>query len=473
MRFRVRDLVGNQRLMTVNLLDRVQDAIGTMLEHDYSQLPVLDSGRLVGMVTTASILDALRNLNATPAKLRVSDALMRITNVEKETFGLDDEPFSLLQRLRNTGAVAIVDAERAPVAIVTNADMAEWLRERAQYNMFVADIETSLKEFIKLAFQDRSGTLDRSALDEAASRVASRSARDEHTTFKSALRNYFSLQGDQRPEISESIVSQIIAKHYRAQVPAKTFDDLSLADYIVMFLDEGRWARYDTALPSERAMVRALLENVRKIRNNLSHSRRELTPDEKRQVVYCRDWLDQHEDAIRAALASSAPAIVADEGTITPLSARPSQPEPIAVAPSVADVPPSNVRSARVEQATTPPDVRVSREVLISAESRAAPEATQHTAPRRQRENRYNLLAQFLRDQDAQTGQLILQFSRIKDIIGAKLPPYARKIRTFWANDSVSHVQSQQWLQAGWKVESVDLQRERVTFARTSLQPQE
>jgi predicted transcriptional regulator len=62
----------------------IEEALNTMLRKQFSQLPVVDKdNRLIGeftvfMVTNESILRALRNLNAVPAKLKVSDAMVRV-----------------------------------------------------------------------------------------------------------------------------------------------------------------------------------------------------------------------------------------------------------------------------------------------------------------------------------------------------------------------------------------------------------
>ena len=54
----------------------------------------------------------------------------------------------------------------------------------------------------------------------------------------------------------------------------------------------------------------------------------------------------------------------------------------------------------------------------------------------------------------------------MEDIIDGKLPPSARTHRGWWANDSVGHVQSQQWLEVGWRVAQINMTDGRVTFAR-------
>lgn len=59
-----------------------------------------------------------------------------------------------------------------------------------------------------------------------------------------------------------------------------------------------------------------------------------------------------------------------------------------------------------------------------------------------------------------------LSFDEVWGILGFALPMSASTHRPWWANDE-THVQAVDgWLSVGWKVESVDLQRQIVTFKR-------
>jgi hypothetical protein len=77
---------------------------------------------------------------------------------------------------------------------------------------------------------------------------------------------------------------------------------------------------------------------------------------------------------------------------------------------------------------------------------------------------RYYPLARYLTLQ--QKGALTLTFSVIEEIIHDSLPQSARIYRAWWANDRKGHVHAASWLDAGWEVETVDLERGVVTFAK-------
>ena len=58
-----------------------------------------------------------------------------------------------------------------------------------------------------------------------------------------------------------------------------------------------------------------------------------------------------------------------------------------------------------------------------------------------------------------------LTFAKVEEVIGDSLPSSAREHRPWWGNDN-THVQARGWIDAGWKVERLELDAERVHFAR-------
>ena len=84
---------------------------------------------------------------------------------------------------------------------------------------------------------------------------------------------------------------------------------------------------------------------------------------------------------------------------------------------------------------------------------------------------KYENLGRYLGSLSDSTTRVRLKFSDIENILGFDLPNSARIYRAWWANDG-THVQARDgWLGAGWVVEYVDLEKEVVTFARTSSLP--
>src|SRR5690349_10497095 len=102
MPFPVQDLIEGRPIpVIVHPDDSVQMALDLMVEHDYSQLPVINiDDKPVGMVTSDSILRALRSFDVTTSALKVSDAIVRA-----RLFHLDDDLFALLDDLVDSYAV--------------------------------------------------------------------------------------------------------------------------------------------------------------------------------------------------------------------------------------------------------------------------------------------------------------------------------------------------------------------------------
>ena len=82
---------------------------------------------------------------------------------------------------------------------------------------------------------------------------------------------------------------------------------------------------------------------------------------------------------------------------------------------------------------------------------------------------KYQSLNQHLRDVSAEA--VSLSFADIEDLIGAKLPPSARKHAAWWSNNPTGHVNAQAWLDAGYRAESVDLPGEKLVFRRAGPRP--
>jgi len=92
---------GRQEPITVSPQDTIQKALALMIEHDFSQLPVVDDKKKpCGIVTSDSILRALKNFGVSLAELQVSHAIVKV-----DEYSPDEDLFDLLDDLKNTNAV--------------------------------------------------------------------------------------------------------------------------------------------------------------------------------------------------------------------------------------------------------------------------------------------------------------------------------------------------------------------------------
>jgi hypothetical protein len=59
-----------------------------------------------------------------------------------------------------------------------------------------------------------------------------------------------------------------------------------------------------------------------------------------------------------------------------------------------------------------------------------------------------------------------MTFDEVEKVVGG-LPASARRYSAWWSNEREgTHVQAHAWMDAGWRVESVNLTAERVRFAK-------
>jgi CBS domain-containing protein len=418
----VNDLIQSKAEPVMVAVDApLKDALEPMIAHDYSQLPVVDSdSRPVGIVTSDSIVRALNNFGVTLDGLRVYDAMRKRGN----TYRPEDDLFELLDDLKDAYAVLVVDAAGKLIGIVTSYDTTEYFRQRTQDIMFVQDIEEMIKSYINLAFLDARGDVDGAAQQQAVVEITPSNS-DQRKKFVRALRRYLELHGT-TGQINEAWIQDAFSTHFGAKEPVKAFDELTLAQYIQLFLHPNRWPKYGAIFSVDRKAIERLLDSVRKTRNMLAHPSGEITPQQRSELLFCKEWLARHESAL---LAAFTPHVTVAPDPVTATAA--TQGPVIVVSPPSTEVVPLD-------------------EVTGTDESR------------------YAGLIRHLQEQPIETDRVTLTFSEIEQIIGGeRLPDSARKHRTWWANDAVSHLHSQQWLNAGWRVAGLSMTDERVTFARS------
>lgn len=409
-----------ESLITVTEEVSIQDALELMIEHDFSQLPVVDKDfKLKGIITSDSILRAASYFKSTLDKIKVSHASINV-----KTCRPDDDLSELLNGLRDASAIPIVDKTGKLIAIVTNYDTAEYYRQRAEDIMLAEDIETSLRDYIETAYRNNEGNVDADALRKAIEDITP-SGKDFKNKFKKALCSYLSRSGQASSPPNQQLIDDVFMSHLHRPTDVKAFEDLTLFEYVQLF--KNLWGKYKAIFNHlEWEAIDKLLGEIRQTRNSIAHFR-EVTSNQRKQLKFCASLLDRHRPAFEevASLNEPTTTVIEDEQLSTNHSK--------AILES----------TKRLEEALTPIE-----EELSSNESRYAP------------------LAIWLQGQVREGHEKIsLMFEQIEKIIDDKLPRSARQHRNWWANDSVGHTQSQQWLDVGWRVSSVNIAEERVVFS--------
>jgi hypothetical protein len=167
-----------------------------------------------------------------------------------------------------------------------------------------------------------------------------------------------------------------------------------------------------------------LLDNVRRTRNDLAHFRGEITAEQREQLRFCAAWLERHPVSIPVDWPSYQVQETRD---------------------------PAVIRESTVDYGTSAGD----SDPIVPTEEELGPG-----------DSRYAPLAIWLQSRPPTQDRVALTFEEVEAILGEGLPHSARRHNAWWANDTVGHSHSREWLDAGWRRAQVSLSEERVIFAR-------
>ena len=318
------------------------------------------------------------------------------------TYDPDDDIAELLDGLRDSYAALVVDSNDRLMAIVTGFDTAEHFRKQFEDLMVVQDIETAIKDHVLYAFAQL--RLTDAQIEESIRRVGNPEDRVKKK-LTSALKSYSANVGV--PVDQEAVLKAI--GEVLGTPPQAKFDRLTLVQYCELLLSEECWgALAPIYCEMKPAVMRKLLVSVQKSRNALAHFRGQLTAVERSHLRVCANWFAQH----------SLPATSAS-----------TEPSPL---------------STLTEASTAiPADEAIDRG-----------------------EGRYARLAEWLAKRPDSEADLTLTFDEIEVVLQSPLPRSAFAHRSWWANDSVGHPQSINWLDVGWRVANLNLTNRTVTFSR-------
>ena len=423
MPFPVKNLIrGRSKPVTVTLENTALEALQEMIRYDFSQLPIVNElGKPEGLITSDSILHSLSNFQVSVNQLHVRDALSTA-----KAFAPEDDLFELLGSLRDAYAVLIVDNHGVLTGIVTDYDTSEYFRRQAEDMMLVEDIERTLRDFVLASFpnaqESEEQSLDTPELSAAISKLSS-SGQDQDR-FKKCVAEYLKIE-KLNPQLNPASLKAAYEKSSPTVKKAKPFIDLTFFEVEGLFFSDDRWSMYEKCFTMDKAGIRRLLDDIRETRNKLAHFKGEVTEQERKKLRFCLDWLQRHQNAVFSAFPKPATAEVT---SLQPVD------QPASTLPS-----PDGVSD------------------VLSEPEQEEPQAN---------DSKYAKLALHLRNLPITIKEQELTFKEIEAAIGSDLPSFARQHRSWWANDAISHVQSQEWLDAGWRVSSINTSDERVKFTR-------
>jgi predicted transcriptional regulator len=236
----------DQEIVSVLPETPVQEALNLLSEHGFSQLPVMIGDQVLGLFSYRSFAKAVvklsgevKNNKLNPQELYVEDC------IERPSFArVTDEFNAWFDAIDKQDAVLVGEPDRLQ-GIVTAMDILRYLYGVASPFVLIAEIELSLRALIRLA-------VDKNGLIECA---------------KTSLKNY-----------SED------------KLPID-LEDMTFNDYVQIVGDGRNWERFQPIFKGSRVSSRAKLEQVRDLRNDIFHFRREITEEEYEALAALRDWM--------------------------------------------------------------------------------------------------------------------------------------------------------------------------------------
>jgi CBS domain-containing protein len=229
----------SETLVTVLEAQCLQDALSLMIEHDFSQLPVVDEDfKLRGLISSDSALRATSYFKCELQKLYVSHAMFT-----PKICRSDDDIAELLSLLGESNTVLVVGKENRLVGILTGYDTTEYYRKQAEDIMLAEEIELLVRDYIRAA----------------------------HT--------------------NEDELAKYVIESFPDKNKNKKFEDLALGQYIKLL--EKKWEKYEDISKLRWDLIFNLLDAVRKIRNSIAHFKGVDLNDHKK-LQFCLQLLEKY-----------------------------------------------------------------------------------------------------------------------------------------------------------------------------------
>lgn len=230
--------------LMVKKSSKVRDALALMIEHDYSQLPIVDEkGNLCGIITDQSINKTYYHSGETVSLL---DLTVDNCQTNPVTISKEEDLFEALDKLKSVYAIVVVEDDK-PVGILTEYDTTHFFRDQTEGLIYVQDVEEMLRHYIEAVF-------------------------DDEEALVAALVNAFG-HSESNPER-----------------PAREYEDMSFYNHIGIIVCKKNWEKFeDIFAPKE--LFSHLMDQVRKSRNQLVHFRGELDKVQRDGLTHAIQWL--------------------------------------------------------------------------------------------------------------------------------------------------------------------------------------
>jgi predicted transcriptional regulator len=247
----------DQEIISVLPETPATEALDLLSRYGFSQLPVMIGKQVLGLFSYRSFARTVIDLSAEmqggkmkPQEIFVEDC------IDTPTYARVTDEFRIwFDAIDKEDALLVGDPNRVQ-GIVTAMDILKYLYNVASPFVLIAEIELSLRALIRLA-----------------------------------------VDSDQLRACAQTSLN-----HYSEDQLPTELEDMTFGDYVGLIGDGRNWNFFEPIFKGDRARTRAKLEQVRDLRNDVFHFRREITVDDYETLCSLREWMLRKSTAAEARL---------------------------------------------------------------------------------------------------------------------------------------------------------------------------
>jgi CBS domain-containing protein len=281
--FAIRHLIeGRPKPYSVLKTDNIEKVLSLMTEHEFSQIPVVDTEEHpLGLVTMKSILKAAHCSGTT-----IKDLDIKVAIEKAKTIGLGEDMHELLNQTKNNESVLVVNEKGKLIGILTHYDTTHFFRKRIEDMLLIEDVEAMAKKLIQWLYSQCPG--EKGELNVTIDCITN-PARQTKPKFEAAVKAYLGKAGIHDHQINANHLETAFGR-LDITARAKHFDDLTLSDYTELLILHPKCPKLGPNLDSSE--LRRLLTEVREIRNKLMHFRGEISSHEREKLRFSKKWFE-------------------------------------------------------------------------------------------------------------------------------------------------------------------------------------
>jgi predicted transcriptional regulator len=239
----------DQSVLTIAPNCRVRDAVALMRKYGFSQVPVVESGEVLGVFSFRSFaqeaasatLEEWTKQKCAPGDLTVDEFLeqfefARVTEEMSRAFDAMDRDNGIL-----------IGTPEHLVGILTPIDFLRYLYKVASPFVMVAEIELALRALIRTALNEE--------------------------------------------QIATAAIRCLISVYKIEDKVPTTLENMSFSDYQSLISHSETWQDFEPVFAGTRTRTNAKLKEIGAIRNDLFHFKREITIEDHQILASHRNWL--------------------------------------------------------------------------------------------------------------------------------------------------------------------------------------